>query len=130
MKRQLIGAGMFTFLLAIACAMGGCATGTLHKPTTAGNAGAYAVATYSAAGIAAGKYFALPLCAATPVYPCKTQAVNGKLLAADTAAHDAAIAADHAVNDPTKQKAAADALKDLNAENAKPEVKGQIGGAP
>lgn len=107
------------------CAFPGCAE-TLHKPTTVGNAGTTALVAYAAGGYTAGKYFALPLCAPTPVYPCKTQAINDKLLLADTAAYKAAKAADAAsATAAEKEQAAKDiaALKDLNASS---EVRKQV----
>lgn len=109
---------LFAFPLVLAmilslCAFPGC-TDTMHKPTTAANAGTSALVAYSVAGAGVGQYLALPLCATPPVYPCKTQAINDKLAAADTVAYNAAVAADNAVNDvaaQAKAKAAADALK-------------------
>lgn len=77
----------------------GCAT-NLHKPTTAGNAGTQALVAYSVAGAGVGQYLALPLCAIPPVYPCKTQQINDRLVAADTAAFNAAMAANNAGSDP------------------------------
>lgn len=84
-----------SFILATSLFLGGCAE-NLHKPTTPGNAGTTALVAYAVAGFTAGKYFALPLCATPPVYPCKTQALNDRLLLADTAAYNAAKAADAA----------------------------------
>ncbi len=101
------------FALVLAVTLSACAT-DFHKPTTAGNAGTTALVAYSVAGAGVGKYLALPLCATPPVYPCKTQAINDRLAAADTAAYNAAVAADNAGNDAAAQakaKAAADNLK-------------------
>lgn len=111
-------------------------TGTLHKPTTAGNAGTSALIAYSVAGFTAGQYFALTLCGTPAVYPCKTQAVNDRLLLADTATYDAAVAADKAGNDQVAQAKAAAALSALQDANKSPDVKTQVdlvkkaGGAP
>jgi hypothetical protein len=124
-----------TAALLLACALGACAN-FIHKPTTTGNAGVAALVTYGVSGAAAGTYFALPLCATHPVYPCKTQAANDRLDAADQAAHDAAIAADKAATAGNKQ-AAADKKAELDKQLADPEIKKQIdlakaktGGAP
>jgi hypothetical protein len=99
---------------------------TLHKPTTEGNAGTTALIAYSVAGFTAGQYFKLPLCGTPAVQPCKTQAVNDRLLAADTAAHDAAVAADRAGNNPAAKAKAAAAKKQLEGINGSPEVKSQV----
>lgn len=99
----------------------GCA-GTLHKPTTAGNAGTTALVAYAAAGFTAGQYFSLPLCATPPVYPCKTQSINDKLATFDTAAYKAAKAADAGGN----PAGADNEIKALNDANATPEVKTQV----
>ncbi len=116
------GIALAVLLILSLCAFGGCSsTGTLHKPTTAANAGTSALVAYAVAGAAAGQYLALPLCAATPVYPCKTQAINDKLALADTAAYTAAKAAD-AAGDAKAAQPKIDALAD--AVNS-PEVKTQ-----
>jgi hypothetical protein len=103
----------------------GCAA-TLHKPTTTGNAGTSALVAYASAGFVVSKYLALPLCEKPPQYPCKTQATNDRLLAADTAAHDAAVAADKAGNDNNKQVTATAALANLGSALNDPYVKSQI----
>ena len=118
---------MFLLSFALVCglaACSGCAT-SLHKPTTAANAGTSALVAYSVAGFTAGQYLALPLCATPAVYPCKTQAVNDRLLLADTAAHDAAVAADSAGNSPAAQAKAAAAMAALQGANTDPAVKSQ-----
>jgi hypothetical protein len=85
-----------TLLLTASLAfMPGCAT-NLHKPTTAGNAGTTALVAYGVAGAGVADYLALPLCHTPPVYPCKTQAINDRLVLANRAAYQAAIAADNA----------------------------------
>lgn len=112
----------FTFAAVIAglLCLAGCAGKSLHKPTTAGNAGTQALVAYSVAGAGVGQYLALPLCATPPVYPCKTQAINDRLVAADTAAYNAAMAANAAGNsDPNaavKANKAADELRKVTAE--------------
>ncbi len=98
----------------------------LHKPTTAGNAGTSALVAYSAAGYVVGKYLGLPLCATPAVYPCKTQSTNDRLLAADTAAHDAAVAADKAGNDTNAQVTANARLQALGSQLNDPYVKSQL----
>lgn len=84
-----------TLLLTASLAMAGCAT-NLHKPTTAGNAGTTALVAYGVAGAGVADYLALPLCHTPPSYPCKTQAINDRLVLANRAAYQAAIAADNA----------------------------------
>lgn len=111
-----------TVLLATLAVVAGCAE-TLHKPTTAGNAGTSALVAYAVAGAAAGKYLAYPLCAAPPVYPCKTQAINDKVALADTAAYNAAVAADSASASAADKAAASAKLDELNAANKAAGVK-------
>lgn len=120
-------------LVVMLCALVACGGNTLHKPTTAGNAGTTALVAYAAAAFTASQYLALPLCATPAVYPCKTQSVNDRLVAADQAAYSAAKAAD-AAGDPTR---AEQPLGYLNALNSQPAVKNQLdlakaktGGAP
>ena len=84
------------FALVLAVTLSACAGNGLHKPTTVGNAGTTALVAYFAANQAATKYIALPRCATPPVYPCSTQAIVDKVAAADTAAYNAALAADSA----------------------------------
>jgi hypothetical protein len=115
---RALGLFLATCLLAV---MAGCA-GTLDKPTTPGNAGTSALVAYSVAGFTAGQYLAFPLCANPPVYPCKTQEINDKLVAADAAAYAAAKAAD-AAGDPSRADPEIGELKSLNA---LPEVRSQI----
>lgn len=110
--------------LVLALTVSACAE-NFHKPTTAGNAGTTALVAYAVSGAAASQYLALPLCATPPVYPCKTQAANERIAAADTAAYNAAKAADAAANDPTKQSAAVSAKASLDAE-----LKSAKGGQP
>lgn len=124
MKRKTI----VTFLPAFALAfITGCAS-TLHKPTTAGNAGTSALVAYASAGFIAGQYLALPVCGTPAVLPCKTQVVNDKVTLADTAAYTAAKAADAAGN-AAQATPKIDALKALNES---PEVKNALnaGGSP
>lgn len=113
MKRALL---ILTLATLTAC------VGTLHKPTTAGNAGTSALVAYATAGFAAGQYLKLPVCAATPVYPCKSQAVNDRLVAADLAAYTAAVAADHAGRPQDAQAS----INSLKAVTASPEVQSQV----
>jgi hypothetical protein len=112
--------GIFLAALALAV-VAGCGA-TLHKPTTPGNAGTSALVAYATAGFTAGKYLAMDLCATPPVYPCKTQVINDKVLLADTAAYLAAKAAD-AAGDAAQAAPEIDALKQLNAS---PEVHDQV----
>ena len=121
MKRNFILTALLSLALIV---VGGCAE-KLHKPTTAGNAGTTALVAYAVAGFSAGKYFALPLCATPPVYPCKTQSINDRLLLADTAAYNAAKAADQAGGAAAKVKAD-NANKELAKLTAAPEVKTQV----
>jgi hypothetical protein len=98
----------------LAVVLSACGTsGTLHKPTTAGNAGTSALVAYATAGAAAGKYLALPLCATPPIYPCKTQAINDKVALADTAAYNAAVAADAASATAADKASATKKLNEL-----------------
>lgn len=102
-----------TLALCFALALvAGCAT-PLHKPTTIGNAGTTALVAYFAANQAATKYVALPRCATPPVYPCSVQSIVDKVAAADTAAYNAAVAADAASATAADKKAAADKLAEL-----------------
>lgn len=104
-----------TMLLTASLALSaGCAE-TLHKPTTAGNAGTSALIAYSVAGAGVGQYLALPFCAQPPVYPCKTHALNQSLSVADTAAYNAAVAVDDAANGPNSA-AAIDRATKANAQ--------------
>lgn len=98
----------FTLSLALVAllSLAGCAE-SLHKPTTAANAGTTALVAYSIAGAGVGQYLALPFCAAPAVYPCKTPALNQQLATADTAAYNAAVAADNAAGN-AQLKAASD----------------------
>lgn len=127
---------ILAFLLAIPIAIGGCST-NLHKPTTPGNAGTTALVAYAVAGFTAGKYFALPTCNTPPVYPCKTQSINDRLLLADTAAYNAAKAADAAGASQVQKDNALEKIAELNRQSGSPEVKAQTdlikpknGGAP
>lgn len=124
MKLRISGLALLLFALA-ACQ--GCAE-NLHKPTTAANAGTSALVAYAAAGFTAAQYLKLPLCATPPAYPCKMQAINDKLLAADMAAYTAARAADAAGN----AAQAAPQINALQSINASPEVQSQTknGGTP
>jgi hypothetical protein len=67
----------------------------------------------------AGQYLALPLCTQPlTVVPCRTADIAARIAAADTAAYNAAVAADAAVNDPAKQQEAASKIKALQEANA------------
>lgn len=112
MKRNFIGASMMSLVLAAACFMGGCAE-KLHKPTTVGNAGTTALVAYFAANQAATKYIALPRCAAPPVQPCSVQSVVDKIATADTAAYNAAMAADAAAATQNDKEKASQKLTEL-----------------
>lgn len=114
--------------LSLVLTLAACAGQTLHKPTTAGNAGTTALIAYAISGATAAKYFALPLCTTTPVYPCKTQTLNDNLARADTAAYNAAKAADAAANNPLLQQNATEKLENLKATLVRPEVSSQIKG--
>lgn len=114
-----------SFILATSLFLGGCAS-SLHKPTTAGNAGTTALVAYAVAGFGAGKYFALSTCAKPPVFPCKNQAVNDRLLLADTAAYNAAKAADAAGASQVQKDNALAKIDELKRQNAAPEVKTQV----
>jgi len=109
---------VLAFVIGTFAIIGACSS-NLHKPTTAGNAGTTALVAYSVAGAGVGQYLALPLCATPPVYPCKTQVINDRLMAADTAAYNAAMAANSAGNDPNaavKANKAADELRKIATE--------------
>lgn len=86
--------------LFIACVLvlAGCgSTGTLHKPTTAGNIGTTALVAYTLEGVGvARQVLRQPACATPAVYPCVPQSVKDKVDAADLAAYTAAKAADAA----------------------------------
>lgn len=102
----------FLLVLLSACA------GTLPKPNTPKTAGVEALVAYGLAGHVAGQYLALPLCTQPlTVVPCKTQAIADKVKAADTAAYNAAVAADNAANDPGAAATATAKLGDLKAAN-------------
>lgn len=128
--RWLAAAAMLCAVVALtACGT----TGSLHKPTTAGNAGTTALVAYAVSGATAANYFALSVCATPAVYPCKTQALNDQLKRADTAAYDAAVAADAAGNPAAAQPK----IDELTQLVRRPEVKSQVdlakaqtGGAP
>lgn len=99
-------------LLTATLALAGCAE-TLHKPTTVGNTGTSALVAYFAANRAAVKYIEMPRCATPAVQPCSTQAVVDKVALADTAAYNAAKAADAAAATAADKQAAQDKLKAL-----------------
>jgi len=126
MKARITGA-LVALIVLCAFALGGCATsGTLHKPTTAGNAGTSALVAYAAGGFFAGQYLGLDPCATPPVYPCKTKAVNDQVLHADKVAYAAAKAADAAAGDAAAKAKADDALKALKKLGESPPVKSQV----
>jgi hypothetical protein len=126
---------LFACALALTLAVvAGCKSGStkIDTPTTPSNAGGAALVAYGAAGTVAKQYFKLPLCTNPITALCKTQAINDSLNDLDRKAHDAAIAADAAVNDAAKQQAAADALKVEKGVTESTAVQSQIrnGGAP
>lgn len=82
--------------LVLAVTLSACAGNGLHKPTTVGNAGTTALVAYFAANQAATKYIALPRCGQPAVQPCSVQSVVDRVADADTAAFNAALAADAA----------------------------------
>lgn len=91
----------FLTALLIACLLAvvaGCgATGTLHKPTTAGNVGTTALVAYTLEGVSVTRQvLKQPTCATPAVYPCVPQAIKAKVDAVDQAAYLAAKAADAA----------------------------------
>jgi hypothetical protein len=105
-------------LIASLALTAGCAI-KFHKPTTAGNAGTTALVAYGIAGAGVADYLALPLCHTPPVYPCKTQVINDRLVVANRAAYQAAIAADEAAgggNTAIKADKANEALKKAASE--------------
>jgi hypothetical protein len=114
-----------TLALAVVCA--GCATtGKLPTPETPKQAGVTALVAYGLAGSYAKTYTHYPLCTdPLTVVPCKKADIAAKVKAADTAAYNAAVAADAAVNDAAKQADAAAKLKALNAANAAAKNGGQ-----
>lgn len=136
MKRNSLFSLLLASVFAIAC-LSGCGGQSVHKPDNAGGAVIATDFTYAAAGYTVGKYLGLPLCDNPPVYPCKTQAINDRLVLANRAAFQAVLAANSAgataaqkAEVGTKQKALAEAAAD-------PEVQKQIklldaknGGAP
>ena len=89
----------------VLCALLAACGENIHKPTTIGNAGTAALVAYSVAGEGVAQYLALPLCARPPVYPCKTQSANDALVKADTAAYNAAVAADSVASAASKAAA-------------------------
>jgi hypothetical protein len=109
----------------------------LHKPNEVGGSLVATDFTYAAAGYAVGKYLGLPLCATPPVYPCKTQAINDRLVAANRAAFQAVLAANAAGATQAQKDAVVTKQKALADEAADPEVQKQLklldaknGGAP
>ena len=114
-------------VFALAAVMGGCGpTGKVHKPTTVSNAGGAALVAYSGAGYIASKYFALEPCATPPVYPCKVKSVNDRLLEIQTAAYNAAKAADAVGASQAQKDDAIEKLAELKRMNAEPEVAKQL----
>jgi len=114
-------------VFAVACVAGGCAgTGKIDTPTTVSNAGGAAGVTYAVAGKYASYYFALDVCATPPVYPCKVMSVNNKLLEVDTAAYNAAKAANAVGATQVQRDNAAAKLAELNRANADPAVRAQV----
>jgi hypothetical protein len=110
-KRLLVVAAVMLAIVA-------CGPTTLPKPNTPQQAGVEALVAYGLAGHVAGQYLALPLCTKPlTTVPCKTADIAARVAAADTAAYNAAVAADAAVNDPTKQQAAASKIKALRDAN-------------
>ena len=116
---------MKTFILSlafVACVFVTGCTHTLPKPNNPQTAGVEALVAYGLAGHVAGQYLALPLCTQPlTVVPCKTQAIADKVKLADTAAYNAAVAADAAANGPNAAPLAQDAvtkIESLKAANA------------
>lgn len=99
--------------MVLALALTACGGNSLHKPTTVGNAGTTALVAYYAANQAATKYVALPRCATPPVYPCNTQAIVTQVMTADTAAYEAAMAADSASSTQAQKDEAKKKLDEL-----------------
>src|SRR4051812_8789073 len=101
--------------------MAGCASdGTkLPQPTTPKQTGVTALVAYGLAGSYAKKYTHYPECTSPlTVVPCKKADIAARVKAADTAAYDAAVAADDAVNDAAKQAEAQKKLDELDSANA------------
>lgn len=122
MKRILPALALLC-VFAVACLSGCGGTNGLHKPNDVGGAVIATDFTYSAAGYTVGKYLGLPLCATPPVYPCKLQAINDRLVLANRAAYQAVMAAQAgggSAQNATDKKAA------LSKELDDPEVKKQL----
>jgi hypothetical protein len=120
----------FLIVLAVLALVAACTTfGVPSSQKTAGTAGLIA---YAIPGHVVSRYIGMHYCT-TPIteFPCKQAAVEAKLKAADNIAYTTAIAFDDAAQSGAadvaqKQKDAADALKKLKDEQAKPEVADQI----
>lgn len=105
---------------------------TLPIPNTPKTAGVEALVAYGLAGSIAHAYLVLPVCTKPlTAVPCKTPDIAARVLAADTKAHDAAVAADDAANaDPVKNDAADKAKKELEKANAEAEKSNNGGNQP
>jgi len=102
----------------VLCTLLAACNATLPVPNTPKTAGVEALVAYGLAGTVAGDYLRLPWCTKPPTALCKTPDIASKVLAADTKAHEAAVAADDAANaDPVKNKAASTAIDDLKKAN-------------
>jgi hypothetical protein len=105
-------------LICAIAALSACGGASLPKPNTPQQAGVEALVAYGLAGHVAGQYLALPVCTnPLTAVPCKTADIAARVAAADTLAYNAAVAADAAVNDTTKQQAASSSLKALQDAN-------------
>jgi len=120
-----------TFVLCMLLAACG-SKATLPTPNTPKTAGVEALVAYGLAGSIAHAYLVLPKCTKPlTAVPCKTPDIADKVLAADTKAHDAAVAADDAANaDPVKNDAADKAKKELEKANAEAEKSNNGGKQP
>jgi hypothetical protein len=91
---------------------------TLPTPNTPKTAGVEALVAYGLVGTVSHDYLSLPWCTKPPTALCKTPDIAAKVLALDTKAHDAAVAADNAANaDPVKNAIANTAIDDLKKAN-------------
>lgn len=99
---------------------------TLPKPNNPQTAGVEALVAYGLAAHVAGQYLALPFCTKPlTVFPCKTPEIAAKVKLADTAAYNAAVAADAAANGPNAVPVAQNAAEKLeNLKHANAEANG------
>jgi len=110
---------MKILVISLCLVLGACGKqAVLPTPNTPKTAGVEALVAYGLAGTVAGDYLRLPWCTKPPIALCKTPDIAAKVLAADTKAHDAAVAADEAANaDPVKNDKANTAIADLKKAN-------------